>query len=336
MPSFLDALIGRSPQGPTAIDNPDPSQPPINVGAQNPASREGLLRGGFSVGHTGGNILGLIGDALLVSAGRHPIYQDRVRRQRAGDAVEGLADDPLGVMKNLGHIGEANAALGLYDKYNDNQRMDRSEARLNEDAAYRRDLQSGDRVASMLGVANEKNWSTLVPRVQAYAKSRGYDIPWELPEKYDSEFVDTIRNGSVKTKDQMTISNTQDYRNSRLGQIDRNLDSQITDRTERRGETGRHNLVNEGLSGERNDISQSRENRIAKVPNGGEPIQTKNGAVSYDKAHGTAEHTNAQGVRTLMKKIGGKWVPQGRIVPNEDGGMDKFINVNGQWVKKAE
>lgn len=102
-PNALAGLIGNAPMGAPATPMAAPQQ-------AMPQQRPGLFGGGLSVGSPIRNFLGALGDALLVSQGHQPLYQQRVKQQRLSSALSGYLGD---IDPGLGAIMEADPETGF-------------------------------------------------------------------------------------------------------------------------------------------------------------------------------------------------------------------------------
>ena len=105
----------------------DPEEIAVSGSSPFGTLKRGLVQTGpFSMGQTGGNILGLIGDALLVQSGNQKQYDPRLQQARAAEALASYTDDPMDAIRRLNEIDPA-AAAELADKYRAHQ-LDTSKA----------------------------------------------------------------------------------------------------------------------------------------------------------------------------------------------------------------
>lgn len=72
-------------------------------------------RGFLGVGSTGGNVLGAIGDALLIGTGNQPIYRGRLREHRVNEALQNYLSDPDAAIAELMKF-DAPAGIGLHQQ----------------------------------------------------------------------------------------------------------------------------------------------------------------------------------------------------------------------------
>lgn len=184
----------------------------------NSKMREGLVKGGFfGMGRTGGNILGTIGDALLIGGGKDPIYQPRLREARTNEALEEFDTDWDGSMKRLAQV-DAGAAVEL-----DSARGE-AESKQALEAARVRDLQdeynnvTHDRALAYLGAATDKSYPQVRGIIEKWYADRGVEPMFELPETYDPDMARSLAGGAVPMKDQATIAQQERNNASRLEQ----------------------------------------------------------------------------------------------------------------------
>lgn len=237
----LLGLTGRTSQDDAAVLAPQRDEIDMTIAAKSPRTQSGLLKGGFQVGRTGGNILGLIGDALLVGSGNKAAYGPRLQNQRAAEAVEGFPDDPLGAFNKLGQVDATSReqALRGFNDYQDNERQALMERRLAEAAEAKRKETAMDRIYSMIGVIRPdgSNYSAVKDLVGTYAQRHGVELPTPLPDQFSPEVLD-YRKVAIDPDDQVdderltetmkrtdadrdaARTNTQNYRQERLKQID--------------------------------------------------------------------------------------------------------------------
>lgn len=105
--------IGQSPvQGSPML--PDMMAPINEAFAANQAQAQAKPRGGmFRQGGTFSNVLGAIGDALLVHSGRQPVYGPAMQRKKMGEALSNYLGQMGGVDPALAQVLQQDPGTGL-------------------------------------------------------------------------------------------------------------------------------------------------------------------------------------------------------------------------------
>jgi hypothetical protein len=329
--SPLAAPAAAPPVAPSPTEMPDQTVQP-----QHDRLRQGLLHGIFGLGKTGGNILGTIGDAFLVQGGAKPLYKERLQSQQESDALEGLTDDPASAVSRLARVNPE-AAVNLYNTWQDNSRLDHSQAIATRDANQKYIDTIVGRASSMVGaVTNSKNpeaaWPTVRDQMRSYFQARGIEPPFPIPDKYDPDALNNIRYYSVPSKTQVQEENDESYRGDMLN-YRRDALAERANYHEgtlgvaqgRLSESERHHGVTESQGQQRINKPSS-----SKTP---QVVQTAHGSVTLDpKQPGIATHTDTKGIKVRYQQLNGRWTPMGRIVPQADGTVLKQMNVDGKWV----
>lgn len=203
IPPILAAILGLAPQGPgqpspqsanaPQATTPAPAPAPVDSQAvppdivsqalPTPSLHQGILHGIFGVGHTGGNILGALGDAFLTQAGHAPQYAPRLQQARAAEALKSYASNPEDALSQ--YIGvNAPDALHQFDVFHDNTRQQAASDSIIADNKQNRELKTRGLVGSMIYAANDKTWPDMKKRAQAYAAANGLDEV--IPDDIDS------------------------------------------------------------------------------------------------------------------------------------------------------
>jgi hypothetical protein len=107
-PDQLDALPyvnvpNRQPMQTQSTAAPPPQQP----------AHRGLFSGGLHVGSPLGNLLGTLGDILLVGSGGEPIYQGRLKNQRIGEALNSYLGNTDQMLSQVFHA-DPSTGVALY------------------------------------------------------------------------------------------------------------------------------------------------------------------------------------------------------------------------------
>jgi len=235
-----------------AVAAPEPDIQVTNNHIPPPNLRQGIVHGGlFGLGHTGGNILGILGDAFLTQAGHAPQYAPRLQQAREAEALQDFQTDPVGALQKYGMINPQDM-LHQTDVMHDNQRQQAAADSVIADNTQNRYLKTRGVLAGMANAAaNSKDpskvWPTMLDQMKRYAEANGFTDP--LPDS--PETAGTWAAGSQSVSDQekdramaawraaqedlrqQAINNRKAYGDRRLQQIDRGLgyQGQRTDHT---------------------------------------------------------------------------------------------------------
>jgi len=329
-PSGIMQLLNppAAPQAPTDPGMQSPQQDAIGIQGQDTPYHEGLVRHGFfSAGHTGGNILGWLGDALLVGAGGPALYRDRMQRLRASDALDGMVDDPEGAIKRLSKV-DPEAALGMYNQYMTNKRYGEQQARVTRDSDQRYHDTVIDRIRSMIGSAKDPaTYAAAVAQARKYAAAHpDVQLPFEISDAYDPNTVAAIQGGGISPEDQRRLNDNDEYRDRRIDQLEEALrikanhyevQEQQGDRRLDQGDT----RLSQGA--ERIGIARNNANNKKIKPY---TKQSEDGAFTFNPDKNNADYTGKDGSRAQLMKVGGKWQTMKMIKP--DGSA--YRNVNGK------
>jgi hypothetical protein len=167
-------------------------------------------------------ILGAIADAYLMSKGGKPMFTMMRDKRSMTEAMNGFTEDPLKAIRRIGKM-DPDKAWDLFNQQQDNRRADQTTQRILRDSDERYVEHGLKRIGSMLGTANEKNWGALRERIQGYADHRGITLPYQLPETYDPDFVNTVRMGEVPVDNQLDNERDAAYKSERLEDYDEGL-----------------------------------------------------------------------------------------------------------------
>lgn len=292
MPGILDFLLGR-PQptafagqsvfGPTAAtqnifpgsfgpgytmdtSNQTPSQGPYMnaflpapARSQNPSGSE--LPGGGGVSTTYrrnplGQLLGVVGDALLMQHGNRPIYEPYQEEAAQRAAIGNFTQDPLGAVQRLAQVpGGMPAALKLWQQYQTNQMTQGYKA------AQTANLQSAALVKNLNGfkyvggiantVKDQATWDRVRPIISKIDNQFDLGIG-DLPEKFDPSVVSDLSNYGTSAYQQQRIAQfaqglQYQGENAESNRIKATASaSQANTAAGRLSETNRHNTVTEG------------------------------------------------------------------------------------------
>lgn len=191
-PQFAEAFLGQQPQepdpnAPIVVKGSPPVEDRVNVdGPDAPfmgnrnvldeaaysASQAPERKGRFGVRGTLRDILGTVGDAFLVQAGKDPLYYNRRQQERQGDAMAGFTqggESAQAAMERLAAGGFGKEAQTLYDSVQSSQLKD---AQLKSLQLDRQDKQNDRRQGNILDLSNRAARilaSAKTPEQQQYA-----------------------------------------------------------------------------------------------------------------------------------------------------------------------
>lgn len=259
-------------------------------------------------------ILGAIADAYLMSQGMKPGFSINRNQNDMISAMKGFTDNPERAIKRISQIpGMQEKAFDYYNTVDDNRRLQANLDRQNDVFDMKKEELVYNRVASMMGAANESTWSKMRDLAQSVANKYKVDISGLVPEQYDPDSIEYIRQGAIKPKDQERLKQS----DRRLDQGDRRLDQGDA----RLNETNRHNQVTEGQAATNEAGRNARHNNpVARPPAAqASTVMTKYGVgqVSKDKTKMLIKHGDKYYLYLNAGTKNGQtnWVPQGEVVP---------------------
>ena len=212
MATLLETLLGQTQRNgarPPAAAVEAPSENEIAVEDRPYRKPKG---GFFSLEGTGGQVLGTIGDALLVGSGRDAIYRPRRMDARARDAMIDYTADPERALNQLSQVpGMSDKAAELWDKHQERT----AQVGLQEaQALNERDEYEGithQRAAGYLGAATPTTYPAIRQMINKWYADRGVDPPFELPEVYDAEAIASLARGAIAPDKQASLSEAERY-----------------------------------------------------------------------------------------------------------------------------
>lgn len=180
----------------------------------------------FGIKGTGRDILGTLGDAFLVQSGNKAVYGPQRDQEQEGELMSNFTQDPLGTINRLASRNPE-AARQLYEKYQQSQVANagvqqRAEAAKATavDRQQDNDVKTASIIGAMMHAANENTWPAIRDQVMKFAAKRGYELPMELPEKFDPLFKDQNQYFGATQGEAMTDL----YRGERLPQMAQDLE----------------------------------------------------------------------------------------------------------------
>ncbi len=228
-------------------------QPPADITVSKPEERKGM----FGVKGTLRDILGTLGDAFLVNAGRDPVYSPRRQQEKYADALgEGFnADNAMNAVDRLQQAGMGKEAMALYNQIQEQEVARQKAAAANSYQCARTMDQGYQNLGRLFAGADEKSFPALRAIAERRASMYGID-PSELP----TDLAGAKRWG------------LDTYRNNRLEQFDdeqdlreQNVNNQMSNRNRNTGiaagraaEYGRHNRASEDNTRRGQDMTDAR------------------------------------------------------------------------------
>lgn len=219
--------IGGSQYDPSAQDVPAaaPEEEEITVQDKGWKSKYNtqIFGGDFAPGKKWSNILGAIGDSLLIGSGADPIYRKHLEQLRQSEAAEGFTQDPRHAAERLNFVTPG-AGEKMWDSAQDNERLNAAAQQQAANTASiiqaRKELSDknfDERQAAFMGAANKDTWPKIRNKIIADYAARGRELPVELPEDYDAAKIALTQRYGIDPDKQATIDGTADYRRRMLG-----------------------------------------------------------------------------------------------------------------------
>lgn len=304
-------VTGQTPRAPVVAD-PNlnvPLEPlqakPEQIQAMQPLKGLPQHKGLFGMKGTLRDVIGILGDSLLVGSGRDAIYAPHKQKERVSDAMVGFTGNPKDQLAAIQRVAAQDPALAqkLWDQYNDQQNKidDREvkskwyESQTNTKRAAQR-IQKAKYVTGLMAAA-EGN-----PDQQAAIKA-WYEDPDSSIEDLDPE---TLASAAMNPYQKATV----DYR-------DRNL-----------GERTRHNRATEGI-GQQN--AQSNRIRANKAPSAKPRSQSE--LEYFQQIDAIPENKRTKGQRAFYTKYTEGTKGNRRPPPGRAAAPTKSTSSGGGWGK---
>jgi hypothetical protein len=279
MDPFIQYLLGQGGQASRAAPPEVPDEIVTNGRRYNTNNRrEGLVRNGtFSLGRTGGNILGILGDALLAQGGRDPIYQPRLQRAREADALIDLTDDPHRAISQMTQVNPDKAAV-MFDRQ---QVLDSNNAlrqsQINTAENEHRDS-TNQRALAYIGAATPQTLPRILDIARKIYADAGIEPPFDIDSITSVDDAVQIATGAIEVEDQRKLAEDQRYHDAVIAQ----------DRIEERGRTQR-TQIQQSSQDKRTEVQELGRDRRTAVQEAGRdrrndgPIARPNITIRKDK-----------------------------------------------------
>ena len=165
------------------------------------------------------DILGSIGDALLVANNQDPMYAPAKKREDLNEAMYGFADNPMEAIKKISQF-DPQLAYAMNNEYQ-KQRIEAEKARfgsLKSEFDVREKVMSA--ATSLMNGANEATYKGLRERAIALGKRGGIDLSDSLPEVYSEEALNTFRAMGIDPDKYADNERDRWYKQERLSDYD--------------------------------------------------------------------------------------------------------------------
>lgn len=223
-------------------------------------------KGMFGIKGTLRDVLGTIGDAFLVNAGKNAVYAPIRQREREGDAMAGQTMNPLAAIERMTAVNPS-----MSNDMNENYQQQQLRQAQQDSLASSRDIMNAKRQMDMS--------ETGLDRIAAFIAG---GVPYENVVKYAATRGITPENladlgitpdMSPEARQAFAMSAVDPYKQTRLGQYDRGLGQ-----GERRLEISQQNADSQRISATRPRAGRAAPNPTAasmaaplirKVQNGG-------------------------------------------------------------------
>lgn len=165
------------------IPTEDPRDEPNELKREELIPRKGL----FGLKGTARDVLGVVGDAFLMQAGRAPIYAPQRERERLGSAIYQANMDPVAAADRAA-IVDPETAIKMYGDIEDREIL---RQRYEAQAAMQRQAQAdkGYKIrASFAGTLKDAaSYAKGLPTLRAI--SQKYGLEGDIPDEYDANAV---------------------------------------------------------------------------------------------------------------------------------------------------
>lgn len=213
--SITSVNKSRTPDRPSVSNSGDFSRSIYNNAPDIEMAKQGQAMSGHkrSMGGTLRDVLGILGDAMLVHSGKSPIYSAAVQNKKIADAMTGFQSDPRAAAGRLAAIpGAAKQAQDMYDSSEQQQlRMETQKSNENYKQSLEADRQDKRNTNTMQYVAgilkagaatgDPKKYSDAYKRAQEYASQRNID---DISQYGAPDQLEDAQSGFGMTANQVT------------------------------------------------------------------------------------------------------------------------------------
>jgi len=185
---------------------------PINLGnrsmleeAQASIQNNPQHKGMFGVKGTLRDVLGLVGDSLLMGGGGKAMYQPARQREKESDALQGFTQNPqAAIERTIAAGGDPTPLIKAYQLQQVQQQEVKAAIAKQEVAAVERRIKGGQVLSQFLGGINSgEAWNKLRPVAEKMAKAYGLD-PEDVPVDYDPDTFRALRLSGASVSQQLS------------------------------------------------------------------------------------------------------------------------------------
>ena len=186
-----------------------------------PAQHKGL----FGMKGTLRDILGIVGDTLMMNSGIDPVFMPTRRGEAVSDAMGSYGTNPLGAVQQVSAIDpklgqqyleqyqkEITSKRALdYQRSKDLKEQDNADRRFAFDVGkedYDRYQKVAPGLYGMIAGANEKTYPGIRQKALAISSKYGQPLPIDLPERYDNGVASSYKNLAVSPTAQAQLEAT--------------------------------------------------------------------------------------------------------------------------------
>jgi len=211
------------------------------------------------------DIIGAIGDGLSDS----DTYAKYKQGKRRSAAMEGFADDPLAAVRRLQEAGFADDAMDLYETHQTNEIKRAAAASTAQNRTVDNNRGLDTYVGGLLSSATPETLPEIKRIVGRLKETRGYDMPFEIPDVWDENQMAVLRNFGRTQANQVNLERTdilEGGRNSRLATQERGRNSRLE--TQERGRNSRLQTQEGGRNSRLRTQETGRNNRTTQTEEG--------------------------------------------------------------------
>lgn len=300
--SILRGAMSSAPVSPAAQESAlaEPNPDDQDVGVRASRLRRGLLGGSFRVGHTGGNILGLLGDAFLAQAGRPAQYAPRLQQRREAEALQGFTQDPMGGAEALGQVN-TEAGRDMYGDVVTAQTRQQAQALREAHELEARRTRAHQIAASLAASADESTWPRVRQAILSTFRSRNVEPDVEIPESWDAAQRTVLESFGITPDQRADNTEARRYHDANVGTAQQRV--QVSRQSAGSSAAARQGTLTESR---RSHDEQARHNREMERISA---LRAANGRGGNRRASPGGLPTEGQ-VRNGMVYRGGRWVRQ--------------------------
>lgn len=176
-------------------------------------------KGMFGLKGTLRDVLGTIGDAMLVQGGADRVYAPHRQAEMEGDAMAGFTRDPAAAAERMTGVNPDRAQImGASAADAERKRMETLAAQASgQREAYK---EGGSMMSRILGATTPDNVEVMSRYAQSIKERYGLGDEFIIPQTGDEPWLEGFRMSDMNAGQQ----DTAEYRDSRIDQYDRGLD----------------------------------------------------------------------------------------------------------------